>query len=324
MQMFLIALALTPVVAISSSTSALEAEFGPKHDAQSVFSQLQGMMAGAQQKLGVAQRHHAKVVHKMRKEAEAALNQESTAYGKYLQDYSMELSKAKDELQSAISSAKAGLAKAEAAPSNPNDWKDPNVEQRAKLGAQVAAAERTIKRAERRSARQVREGEERAEETMEDESQKLGMKLGDMTPLVDAAKKNLEAVAEKQAPVKSTAQVETKADPKAKVDLKALQANLAKATADNQAKTVNANKKLDGFLTKMDKDLAGKTVKVMADLDTAQKTEIQKVLGRAPGPAKAAAKKAAPAKAAPAKAAPAKATASKAAPATKKVTAVKK
>merc|ERR1719502_602920 len=49
-------------------------------------------------KLAVAQRHHKKVVKKIRKEAEAFLQDESTAYGKYLNTYSAELTKANEEL----------------------------------------------------------------------------------------------------------------------------------------------------------------------------------------------------------------------------------
>merc|ERR1719198_881475 len=192
------------------------------------MAQLQGMMGQAQQKLGAAERHHKKVVKKVRNEAAAFLEQESNVYGKYLQDYSAELVKATDELQNVVDMAKAAIKQSEAAPSSTSDWKDPLVEQRAKLGAQVAATERTIKRAERRRSRQVREAEERAEENMEDEAQKLGMKLGDMTPLVDKAKQTLEAAAEKQVPVLAAGKAATKSDTK-KVDLKALEDNLAKA-----------------------------------------------------------------------------------------------
>jgi len=246
-------------------------------------------MGASQQKLAVAERHHKKVVNKIRKQAAAFLEDESNVYGKYLGDYSAELAKATDELNDAVQVAKAGLAKAEAVPSTPNDWKDPAIEQRAKLGAQVASAERVIKKAERRRARSVREAEEQGEETMEDEAQKLGMKLGDMTPLVDQAKKTLEAVAEK-APVvvaKTAVKTDAKADTK-KVDIKALQDKLAKASKKVTSDTADLNKKLEGFLSKTGKDVADKTAKLKADLDGAQKVEIEKVLGRKQEPAKAA------------------------------------
>lgn len=292
---------------VSFASSEFLNEIGHEKDAGAVMSKLTSMMGAAQQKLGVAQRHHKKVVKKIRKEAGAFLDQESKVYGKYLNDYSTELSKATAELQQAVDEAKAGIKKSEAAPSNPNDWKDPSVEQRAKLGAQVAAAERTIKRSERRQARQLREGEERAEENMEDESQKLGMKLGDMTPLVDASKKTLEAAAEKTLPVLAASKVaDVKTDKSAKVDLQGLEDKLAKASKSAQAKTADVNKKLDGFLTKTGKEVADKTKKIQGDLEKAQKEEIEKVLGRKTEAKAAPAKKVAP-KAAPAKKVEAKA-----------------
>lgn len=302
----LIAFALTSATAFSSSSSEFLADIGNSHDAGSVMAKLQGMMGDAQQKLAVAQRHHKKVVKKIRNEAAAFLEQESNAYGKYLNDFSAELNQATADLQAAVDAAKAGLAKAEAAPANPNDWKDPEVEQRAKLGAEISAAERNIKKAQRHASRAVREGEEQAEETLEDNSQKLGMKLGDMTPLVEKSKKTLESVAEKVVPVKA-AVAKTDASSK-KVDLKKLQDGLSKATKSQQAKTADANKKLDGFLTKSAKEVETKAKKIGEDLEVAQKAEIEKVLGRkqAAPVAKVSTSKTADKKAAAVKAAPVK------------------
>lgn len=277
----LAALALAPAAAFSTNSEAFNRLFGPNHDAGAVMSQLQGIMGQSQQKLAVAERHHKKTVKKIRKEAEAFLQHESAVYGSYIRNYTADLNKATADLEESVQEAKEGLAKAEAEPSTPNDWKDPNVELRAKLGAQVAAAERTIKKNERRAARSVREAEEHSEETMEDESSKLAMKLGDMSPLVDAAKKSLEAVVDKTvpavAPVKAA--VAAKTDKKGKVDLKALEDKLQQATKKTTAATAEVNKKLDGFLSKTDKDVAAKAAKIQQDLEKAQKTEIEKVLG---------------------------------------------
>lgn len=326
----LIFLSLASASAFSSSSSELFADIGHSHDAGAVMSKLQGMMGEAQQKLQIAQRHHKKVVKKIRNEAAAFLDQESSAYGEYLNEYSAELEQASSQLQHAVSLAKDGLSKAEAAQSKTNDWRDPLLEQRAKLNALISASERTIAKADRHRSRQVREGEEHAEETLESEAQKLGMKLGDMTPLVEKSKKSLEAVAEKAAPVKA---VKAGTDLASKKDdLKQLQDNIAKATKDQQAKTADANKKLQGFLSKADKDVAEKAKKIQGDLEAAQKAEIEKVIGHkdVPAPKTAAAKTAPKVKGAiAAKIAPkvkgtiaAKTPATKAAPA--KVKAIKK
>jgi len=276
MKLILAVLALTVPAALCTSEKEFSALFGDKHDAGAVMSKLQGMMGAANQKLAVAQRHHKKVVKKVRQEADTFLQAEATSYGKYLNDFSAELTKSTQELQDAVDQAKAGIKVSESQPSSPNDWKDPNVEERAKLGAQVASAERTIKKAERRGVRSVREAEERAEETTEDEAQKLGMKVGDMTPLVDNAKKTLETVAEKAVP----AVVAKVVAASKKVDLKGLEANVKKASAKQVAVTKEANTKLDGFLAATGKDVATKMTEIAADLEAQQKEEIAKVLGR--------------------------------------------
>jgi len=271
-----LALTVPAVQCTSTREKEFSALFGDNHDAGAVMSKLQGMMGASQQKLAVAQRHHKKLVKQIRKEADTFLQAEATSYGKYLNDFSAELTKSNQELQDAVDQAKAAIKVSEAQPSSPNDWKDPNVEERAKLGAQVASAERTIKKAERRGGRSVREAEERAEETTEDEAQKLGMKVGDMTPLVDNAKKTLETVAEKAGPAVSAKVVAASK----KADLKSLEADLKKASAKQVAVTKEANTKLDGFLAATGKDVATKMTKIASELEEKQKAEIAKVLGR--------------------------------------------
>jgi hypothetical protein len=255
------------------------------------MNRLSGMMGAAKQKLGLAERHHKKLVKKIRNEASAFLQAESKTYGKYLNDFAAELTQSTDELENAVLVAKAALAKAEAAPSSPNDWRDPDVELRAKLGAQVASAERTVKKAQRRKARDIREAEDRSEETIEDEAQKLGMKVGDMTPLIDEAKKTLEATAEKAAVSKVAGKAAAKTTVAAKVNFKALEDNVESATKKNLARTKEANKKLDGFLTKTDKDIVAGTAKIQQDLEKGQKHEIEKVLGHSQAEKKAVATK---------------------------------
>jgi histone H1/5 len=329
MKAVLLVLAFAPIGAFGSHASSFSAMFGDKNDAGSVMAKLQDMMGASQRKLQVAQRHHKKVVAKMRKEAESWLQQEANAYGKYFNAYASEMAQAQEQLQEAVADAKASLARSEKESSHSvNDWKDPAVEERAKLGAQVASAERNIKKTERRAARKVEESEEHSEETMEDHGTKLGFKLGDMTPLVDDAKKTLHAVADKATPA---AKVVAKVDASKKVDLKAVEDKLAKASKNVLDAAKEANKKMDGFLSKTDKEVGDKRVAIENHIEAAQKQEIDKVLGRAPAAPvakKEAAKKAAP-KAVPAQkvAAPVKKAAGpiqKAAPKAEKAAATKK
>jgi len=288
----LLALALAPGV-FGTSVSSFTAIFGDKKNAGSVTSKLQEMMGNSQQKLAIAQRHHSKVVKQSRKQAATWLQAEANVYGKYFSGYTAELEQAQDMLQAAVDEAKAGLAKAEKiSEKSVNDWRDPGVEQRAKLGAQIAATERSLKKTERRTARKVEESEEHSDEVMEDHGTKLGFKLGDMTPLVDEAKKTLHAVAEAKAPV-TVAKVVAKADTDSKkVDLKALEDKLAKASKNVVGVVADANKKMDGFLSKTDKDVSDKRAVIEKSIETAQTQEIAKVLGHpAPAVKKEAAKK---------------------------------
>jgi len=294
MKCFLLALALAPGV-LGSSVSSFATFLGDKKDAGGVMAKLQEMMGQSQQKLAIASRHHAKVVKKMRNQAATWLQDEASVYGKYFSSYTAELEQAQAMLQAAIDDAKAGVAKSEKISEHSvNDWKDPAIEERAKLGAQIASTERTLKKTERRIARKVEESEEQGEETIEDHGTKLGFKLGDMTPLVDEAKKTLHAAAEAKAPV-TPVKVVAKADlDSKKVDFKALEDKVAKASKNVVGVVADANKKLDGFLVKTDKEVGDKRAAIEKNIDTAQKEEIAKVLGHkeaAPAAKKEATKK---------------------------------
>lgn len=311
MKLVLIVLALSPLL----GTSAPDA-----------FGVMQKVMAAAQQSLAVAEHRHGKVVKSVRKQAALFLQDKATAYGNSISSYSDELEQAVKEAQDAVSSAEAGLAKEKATEDSKksNEWtpNDPAVELRAKLGSQVTSAQQAVKRAERQRTRLLREAAEHAEETLEDESEKLGRKVGDMTPLVDKAKKAIEAVVEKKTSVAAVAG-KTTAQASEKVNLKVLEENLVKATAGTKARIASANKKVQDVLSKTDKDVALESAKLRKTLDddeaaaTVKKVVAKRVVKTAPAVKKVVATvvhdKAAPAKV---KAAPAT---EKAAPAVKKV-----
>jgi len=309
MKLAIVLLLGAPLAALcASSSSEFLAELKAHPDGNAAMGTLQHLMAAAQQKLSLVERHHGKIVKKVRKQADAFLQEEAAAYGGALNSYSAELLKAEADMQEEVAVAKAGLKVSEAAPvPKTNDWKDPSVMERAKLNAQVAATERAVKHVERQRVSEVREGVERSEEQLESEAQKLGMKLGDMTPLVDTAKKTLEAQANKvQVAPKVVTPVASKT-----VNLPALQDALAKALPKERTAAASAQKKLDGFLSKADKELASKRTVIEQGLLDEQKAEITKVLGAAPSikqPVKLAVKPAKAKVAAPAKvaAAPAK------------------
>merc|ERR1719240_1225695 len=118
-----------------------------------------------------------------------------------------------------------------------------------------------------------------------------------MTPLVEEAKKTLDATAEKTVPVASDlAAAKGNSSVGKKVNLDALETDLEKATRKHQAATTGANTKLDNFLAKTGKDVATKMQKLEEELDNKQRDEISKITGKKEVVAKTSAKKSIPAK----------------------------
>jgi hypothetical protein len=252
---------------------------------------LSSVMAGAQRSLAVAEHRHAKVVKAVRQEAAAFLQNEAEVYGKFLVGYSASLAEAEAEVKDATRLAQAGAAKAAAAPQNPSDWKpnDPAFNLRIKLASQAASAQRALTHADHKNAQQVKQAEEHVKETLEDKSSKLAYRVGDMTTLVDSAKQTLEAVVGKKVPMFTTntmSTVETS-------NLTVLEDNLVQATSKIPAKTAAANRQLQDFLAKTDKDVTLEVNKLQKSLDedVAKPVEIK---------VKSARVKATPGKAAPA------------------------
>jgi len=248
---------------------------------------LSSVMAGAQKGLAVAEHRHAKVVKVVRQEATAFLQNEAEVYGKFLSGYSAELAQAEDEVKDAARLAQAAIAKEDAKPSNPADWKpnDPALKLRTKLASQANFAQQAITRAEHKNMRQVKEAEEHIEETLEDSTSKLAYKVGDMTPEVDKVKQTLEAVVEKKVPTLAASKPTA-----ATSNLTVLQDNLAKATLKSPAKIAAANKKLQEFLVKTDKDVALEGTKLQKSLDEDSAKPIEIKVKSAPAKAKVVAK----------------------------------
>jgi len=233
------------------------------------------VMAGAQKSLAVAEHRHAKVVKVVRQQAAAFMQDDAKVYGKLLSGYSAELAQAEAEVEDAARLAQAGLAKAAASAQKSSEWKpnDPALKLRVKLASQANSAQQAIKRTEHKDARQVKEAEEHIEENLEDKSSQLAHKVGDMTPLVDEAKKTLEEAVEKKVPVVAATSVSTLATS----NLTVLEDNLMTATSKSPAKIAEVKKKLQDFLSKTDKEvtLEVNKLKKSVDEDNAKPIEIK-------------------------------------------------
>jgi len=167
--------------------------FDNPHDANAVMEQMQGMMAASRMKLSMVEAHHGKLVKKVRKKTDKFLAKEAEMLGDAVGHYSLKLRQAESKLVSSLETARADLQKAENDTVNSTDWHDPIFDEKAKLDAQVESGERALKRAQRKRDTLVREAEDNVEEPLEEKTQDLSMKVGDLTDSTDKAKQAIEA-----------------------------------------------------------------------------------------------------------------------------------
>jgi len=256
---------------------------------EAIQEQLSSMMSAANENLAKAEDHHKKAIEKAREQVTFDLGDASRAVEQETGEYAGDLVKAWTDLSATVNMSKAGLAKEEANPISPGDWSGPGFAERAKLGAQIGATERLLKRAERQRTRKVKEADEKAEAIFEDETQKLGWKLGDLSSLSDEVKQSLEAeVEEIQTNFTRNVTAGKKTVEKAKKDdeqgrLVALERTLDAASKKFDSDQDAAVKKVNMFLAKVSKDAAAKAASIVKDVDNAQHVELGKAFGdRAP------------------------------------------
>lgn len=267
---------------------------------EAIQAQLSSMMQAANSQLSKAEAHHKRAIEKGRRQVTFDLGDASRATSFELGAYAGALVKGEVAMEAALNASKAGLAFDEARPRSPGDWSGPGFDARAKLGALISQSERTLKRGRRARGRAVREREQKAEEAFEGLAEKLGMELGDLTPVADEMKQGLEATVDEiqanfTANSTSTATAAAPKAPKAAAEkakapaaaatsqeaeateLIALSKKLEasnKAYADGQKA---AGAKIDGFLAKESKVIAEKANAIHEQLGKAEKVEIGKV-----------------------------------------------
>jgi len=265
-------------VGVAGYTSLNDINIDPKDP----MSGLSMMMATAQQSLGRAQRHHQKVVDKMRKRVESNFNSEADSVGGVIAELSQNLSVADSRLQAAINVSMAGLKKEEAAPSKLDDWMDPGVAERARLNAEINSAERILQHSLLAHQRTVTEAEDNAGQAFEDQSMRLGMKLGDLTEQSDKAKKEIETLVSTKGEATSAAQANSSRisgkDQQAR--LKQYEALLTTVQKESQVAASAAQTRFTQFLSKATNIVTQESDKVLGDLEAAQQQEISKVRGQ--------------------------------------------
>jgi len=238
------------------------------------------MMATAQQSLGRAQRHHQKVVDKMRKRVESNFNSEADSVGGVIAEYYENLTVADMRLQTAINTSTAALKKEEAVPSKLDDWMDPGVAERARLHAEINSAERNLQHSLLAHERVVTEAVDTAGQAFEDQSMRLGMKLGDLTEQSENAKKEMQTLVGKKgkAAVQDKLSLAKGKDQQAR--LKQYETMLTAVQKESQAAAAAVQKRFTQFLSKATNIVGQESDKVLSDLAAAQQQEIEKVLGK--------------------------------------------
>merc|ERR550514_1725076 len=245
-------------------------------------------MSGAQSKLSHAQRHHEKVVQKLRKATEKDFKDDMVSMEDALTDYSEELATAEYNLKVAVNASKAELKREQAIPTPVGDWDSKSSMQKAQLNAVIGSAERNVRHLDRHNERDIREAEEQAGQIIEDQTTKLSMKLGDLTSLSDDAKKGMDdhvtdesasfAVREQDKPVPKEAALSGDEVARLQAQGKRLQEAEKKSTADIAA----AKKKFSAFLAKESTQIDAQVDKVGTDLAAAEKKELDRIDGKVP------------------------------------------
>jgi len=257
-----------------------------KFDPSNAMGEFQTLMSGAQNKLSHAQRHHEKVVQKLRTATEKNFKDDMVSIEGAITDYSEELATAERDLQIAVNSSKAELKREQAIPTPVGDWDSKSSMEKAQLNAVIGSAERTVRHLDRHNDRDVREAEEQAGQMIEDGTTKLSMKLGDLTALSDDAKKGITdhvsdeaasfAVREADKPAPKASALAGDEVTRLQAQGKKLQAAEKQSNADIDA----SKKKFNAFLAKATKQVDVETAKVVSDLEVAEKKEIDRIDGK--------------------------------------------
>jgi len=252
-------------------------------DPNDAMNQLSMLMAGSQMALGKAQRHHQKLVDRMRKSVEADFTNESETVGEDVGHFAVELKRSEAVIEAAMAAAAAGLKEEEKAPAKEDDWQDPGVAERARLNAQMNAANRTLQHLQRTNEYAVRTAEEDAGQAFDDAEMKLSMKLGDLADNSDAAKKNVSKSAEKAQAIPAAVAGQFIAKGKdQQTRLQKYEQELKESQKSGLSGVEAAKKKFAAFLARDVKEIEVASDKTLADLAKAQQIEIAKVLKHQP------------------------------------------
>lgn len=177
-----------------AAAAAAKPKLSKEKAVQNALPQLQSIMAQAQSSLARAERHHEKAVKKARGAVSELFQEQAKFMGVQVAKYASALDQAAKELSMVINASKAELAAEEQAEAKNTSigWGGTAMEERARAGAKADAALRELRHIMRKKDRDVEEATRHAMEPLDDATQKLSRRVGDLSPLSDDAKASLE------------------------------------------------------------------------------------------------------------------------------------
>jgi len=255
----------------ATSANALAAAVDPQ-------MQLSMVLAEVQQNLAVAEKHQHKALKKTKKAWSTLLSAKASLLATAIKQYGDVLTSAANGLKETAASTKLALEKV-ADNSNGTDWTV--IQQRAALGAKVAATESESARLTRKRDGQLADAVRRAKEPLEDSAGMLTRKLGDLSEVLDKANAVLDDAAQAQ-PSAAMAAVSTKKEnttsvSKARADLAALHNALDASKTAAKAQVLAAEKQFAATLKGVTADVSAETAKLKRELEEAERTEMQKL-----------------------------------------------
>mmetsp|Transcript_30402 Transcript_30402/g.66603 ORF Transcript_30402/g.66603 Transcript_30402/m.66603 type:complete len:294 (+) Transcript_30402:33-914(+) len=259
-------------VSQSASVSLLHpGSQGDGSKVEAVSRQLSSILLATQTGLARAEAHHKKAVESARSEVDRLLASETAALGALVRRYSANLTQSEGRFDTAIKEAKAAAKAAAEQATADNAIQFPSGDGVLRLRAQVAAAERSLWRSKRQHARSVREAQRNAEDMLDGGSSKLSLLVGDLSPLMEGAKRQLEAAAVDSSDVpKSLANISAN---KTSGNLTAVAVELQRAQLSNQREVTMAEKDFRALLQKAELSVMEKWKRIGDGLHKAQLEE---------------------------------------------------
>lgn len=268
-------------IALFLSTNACAASRKPPVDANAVMANFQQVMAASAMQLNKVERHHDKIMKKVRTQLNSALLSEGEALGVAVSKYTADMAKPDSDLADEVGTVKAVLAQADKGPQVA--WDSPLVMERAQLSAKTDAAGQFSRASQRKRNSLLMEAERDANDQIENHAAVLGRELGDLSETISGAestmKEKAEAVAQGAAKASVTAPLPSASDDKV---LGALGSRIVALEDASHTTETTAQKALKASFAQIGKTYDAKIADMTQTLKSDSDKEMKKLRGGLP------------------------------------------